>query len=187
VTSDSISTLPELYERIRTAYDELSETIRRLPDELLLEPNTIGSWSVRDVIAHIGGDELWMAGQLEALRAERIPTAASCYGIDTPLPPDMDWSQDGRNAWQHERLKGLSLEDTRSMAVEAHRRLLAAIATFTDQELSERLAIAQLGTVGHIRPPEEGEAAWPLWEWVRGVTYHHFADHVKDIRAVRGR
>ena len=149
-----------------------------------MAPNTIGTWSVRDVIAHIGGDEMWMAGQLEALRFEAMPTAASCYGIDLPPPADMDWSQDGRNAWQRERLHGLSLDDTRSMAREAHARLLAVVSTFDDKRLNEPLAIAMLGTTGWIRTPKDGEQSYPLWEWLRGVTYKHYAEHAEAIEAI---
>lgn len=182
MTEEAITSRAELLERIRSTYDEYSSTIGSLSDEALTHANTIGTWSVRDVIAHIGGDELWMAGQLEALRSETLPTAQSCYGIDLPPPSDMDWSQDGRNAWQQQRLAGLSLDDVRAMAREAHARLLAVISTFADEQLADRLAIGELKTVGWIRPPEDGEPAFPLWEWIRGVTYHHYADHAKAIR-----
>ncbi len=70
------------------------------------------------------------------------------------------------------------------MASEAHARLLAAIATLDDAQLADELTIGELGTVGHIRKPRAGEQAWPLWEWLRGVTYHHFADHTTAIRGL---
>lgn len=178
------SSVRELLQQIADAYNDFNAATSGLTDDLLTKESTIGDWSVRDIIAHIGGDEMWMAGQLEALRFETMPTAASCYGIDVPPPPDMDWSQDGRNAWQRERLGGLSLEDTRGMAKEAHRRLLAVVAAFEDGDLSKPLAITELKTVGWIRPPQEGEEAYPLWQWIRGVTYHHYAEHAGAIHLV---
>jgi hypothetical protein len=184
MTAEAVATLAELREHIRAAYDTYSAAIAALPQEALTAPNAIGSWSVRDVIAHVGADEMWMAGQLEALRFDAMPTVGSCYGIDLPPPPEMDWSQDGRNAWQREWLRGLSLDDTQSMAREAHARLLAVISALEEKHLSESLAIGMLGTVGWIRPPKEGEPAYPLWEWLRGVTYHHYAEHAEAIRAV---
>jgi hypothetical protein len=92
-------------------------------------------------------------------------------------------TQDDRNAWQYERLRGLSLGDVREMAAAAHTRLLAAIESFSGDEFSEELTIVNLGTQGHIRKRGEGEAGWPLWEWLRGVTYHHYSDHSEAIRA----
>jgi hypothetical protein len=177
-----IATTQELLQRIGATYDELKAAVSAFSDDDTTKPNVIGDWSVRDVVAHIGGDEMWMAGQLEALRSEMLPSALSCYGIDQPPPPNMDWSQDGRNAWQRERLKDLSLDDTRAMAREAHRRLLTVIAAFRDQDLMMPLAIAELNTVAWIRPPEQGEQTFPLWQWIRGVTYQHYAEHSHDIR-----
>jgi len=94
----------------------------------------------------------------------------------------MDWCEDGRNAWQRERLRGLSLDDVRAMARESHARLLAVISTFEDAQVSDLLAIAELKTVAWIRSPKEGEQAYPLWEWLRGVTYKHYEEHADMIR-----
>lgn len=177
----------EFLERVREAYQDLTAAIAGFSDEELLAPNMLGSWSIRDVIAHVGADQQWMAGQLEALLAGRAPTAASCYGGEVAPPEGIDLgTQDGRNAWQRERLAGLSLPEAQEMAEASHARLRAVIESLTDDDLSDKLTIAELGTTGQIRRPEPGEPAWPLWEWLRGVTYHHYADHAKDIRAARG-
>ncbi len=179
---DAITTRADLIERIRDAYDTYSAAIESIPQDTLTAPGTCGAWSVRDVIAHVGGDEQWMAGQLEALLPAELPTAQSCYGNDEPAPDGSFLSQDGRNAWQRERLRNLSLDDTRAMAREAHARLLAVVSSLDDAQLSEPLAIAMLGTVGWVRPPNEGEQAYPLWEWLRGVTYKHYDEHTEMIR-----
>jgi hypothetical protein len=182
---DTPTTISALLDRIDAAHAEFESAIAAIPDERLLAPNTIGTWSVRDVMAHVGGDQRWMAGQLEALRDGTLPTSRSCYGDDLP-PPEGDWSsQDARNAWQRERFGALSLDEVRSMAAEAHERLIAAIRSFTDEQLSDKLAIANLGTTAHIRPAKEGEHGWPLVEWIGGVTYRHYAEHLGDIRAVK--
>jgi hypothetical protein len=184
VPDDPPTTISALLDRIDRAHDEYESAIAAISDDCLLAPNTIGTWSVRDVMAHVGGDQRWMAGQLEALRAGEEPTSQSCYGDDLPQP-EGDWSsQDARNAWQRERFAALSLAEVRSMAAEAHERLIAAIKSFTDGQLSDKLAIANLGTTAHIRPAKNGEQGWPLVEWIGGVTYRHYAEHLEDIRAV---
>ena len=178
------TTISSLLERIAAAYAEFAAAIAAIPDDRLTAPNTIGKWSVRDMVAHVGGDERWMAGQLEALQAGELPTSQSCYGDDLP-PPEGDWSsQDARNAWQHERFGGLSLDGARSMAKESHGRLIAVVESFSDQQLSDKLAIADLGTTAHIRPAKDGEPGWPLVEWIGGVTHKHYEDHLQDIRSV---
>jgi uncharacterized damage-inducible protein DinB len=70
-------TVQALLDRVRNAYDEYSAAIADIPAGMLSAPDTIGSWSVRDVIAHVGADERWMAGQLEALQSSELPTATT--------------------------------------------------------------------------------------------------------------
>ena len=180
-----VTTRADLLGRSHDAYRDFSAAVAAIPSGMLTTPGTIGTWSVRDVIAHVGADEQWMAGQLEALQSNSLPTPKTCYGDDTPPPADMDWnSQDARNAWQRERLRDLSLDEVRSMAAEAHARLLAVIATLDDAQLAEDLTIGENGTVGQIRRPNAGEQAWPLWQWLRGVTYAHYADHADALRTL---
>jgi uncharacterized protein (TIGR03083 family) len=179
-------TSAELLKHVRESYAEYSDAVAAIPEETLTAPGTLDDWSVRDVIAHVGADQRWMAGQLEALLAGEQPTAMSCYSSDEPLPAGADLStQDGRNAWQRERLRGLSLDDVRTMVAESHERLLAVIESFSDEQLAEELTIANLGTVGWVRRPEEGEQGWPLWQWLRGVTYYHYAEHTAALRVLK--
>ena len=81
--ADVITSHAELLDRIRVAYDDYSNLIGTFSESALTKEATVGTWSVRDVIVHIGGDERWMAGQLEALRSENSPlrspaTASTC-------------------------------------------------------------------------------------------------------------
>jgi hypothetical protein len=187
VTPEAQPTHAGLLDRVRDAYEDYSAAIEAVPEDNLTTPS-IGSWSVRDVMAHVGADEQWMAGQLEALQAGVAPTALSCYGSEEYAKVDVELNtQDQRNAWQYERLRGLSLDEVRDMAAAGHVRLMAAIESFSDEQLAETLTIAQLSTTGHIRPAIGDETGWPLWEWLRGVTYHHYAEHATAIRAAAGR
>jgi hypothetical protein len=185
-TPDSSPTsITELLQRVHDAYADFQATIAPLNERTVTAPNTIGSWSIRDVVAHVGADELWMVGQLEALLRGEQPTAQSSYGDEILPPADIDLStQDGRNAWQHERLARLSLAEVVEMCAVAHARLLAIIESFSDDQLTQQLTVANLGTTGHIRPPKADEHSWPLWALLADVTYKHYAEHAQAIRAV---
>jgi len=181
--AESVTSHADLLDRVRSAYEDYAAAIEAVPEDKLTTP-AIGSWSVRDVMAHVGADEQWMAGQLEALQAGVPPTALFCYGSEEYAHVEVELNtQDQRNAWQCERLRGLSLDEVRDMAAAGHARLMAVIESFSDEQLSEELTIVNLNTTGHIRERREGEQGWPLWEWLRGVTYHHYADHAAAIRA----
>ena len=84
------------------------------------------------------------------------------------------------------RLAGLSIDEVREMAASAHARLLAAIDSCSNEQMLMTLTIADLPPMGHIRPPQKAETAWPLWEWLRGVTYFHYADHAAGVRTRGG-
>jgi len=189
IEPDQPTTIAEVLQRTREAYAAYQDAIAAFDEARLTVPNSVGGWSVRDVIAHVGADQQWMAGQLEALQAGEEPKVGSCYGdYASPPGPDIDMStQDGRNAWQRERLAGLSLAEARELAEAGHARLIAAIESFSDEDLTMPLAIGDLGLVGHVRSPRDGEEfAPPLWQWLRGVTWHHYADHTKDLREAAG-
>ena len=85
----------------RDKYAEFTQAIDALSDAQMMEPGADGDWRARDILAHVGADEMWMAAQLEALLAGEEPTALSAFGRDVSLPPDMGTSQDERNAWQY--------------------------------------------------------------------------------------
>jgi len=179
---DAPLTSAALLQRIAEAYARYLASIDAFEGDLAA-PDAVGDWSVRDVIAHVGADERWMAAQLEALRAGVAPTVEACYGEELGEPGEFDLStQDGRNAWQHARLRGIPLDEVLEMRELAHERLLAVARACSDADLAQILTIAPLGSQGHIRRPESGEQGWPLWQWLRGVTYGHYDDHAAAIR-----
>jgi hypothetical protein len=183
--SNQPASIAELLQCTRDAYADYEAAITEFGEERFMEPNAFGDWSVRDVIAHVGASQMWIAGQLEALIADVEPTMESCYRENAALPSEGTdiTTQDGRNAWQRERLATLSLDEVRELADTGHRRLVVVIESFSDDDLTMPLTIAELGLIGQVRRPKEGETFAPaLWEWLRGETYHHYADHARDIR-----
>ena len=93
---DAPASVAEFLDRARAAHVGFSAAVAALPEAMLTTRGTIGDWSVRDIMAHVGADELWMAGQIEAMRFGTLPTVASCYGIDKPVPEGINLaSQDG--------------------------------------------------------------------------------------------
>ena len=111
--ADEPTTLEELLERIHDAYADYNAGIAELGPERLLAPRAVGYWNVRDVIGHVGADQQWMAGQLEALLSGVEPTSEVCFGENLSLPAELS-TQDGRNAWQYQRLLGLRFRKLRA-------------------------------------------------------------------------
>lgn len=181
---DVPTTKEPLLQRMRAAYDEFDAAAGSVPSEQLETAGAAGDWSVRDLLAHTS--DRWLVAQLEASREGRLPTALECYGSEKPPPPpagaDLS-TPDGRNAWQHARDLGLTLEEIRERTREVRARLIALVEGYRDEDLATPYAIVELPLTGQLRPALDGEPfAAPLWRWIQGNSWHHHEDHARGIR-----
>ena len=177
------TTVTALAARNREGLAALDAEIARLTDEQLLAPNTVGDWSLRDVLAHLSVE--WLAAQLEAHLDGREPAPLDCYGTDEPPPSWYDPStNDGRNAWQHERDAALTLDQVRERFARFRVRMDALLARLSDEQLAASYILEPQGYVGRLRPAQEGESGIvaPLWRWLQGDTWHHYEAHLEDFR-----
>jgi len=171
-------------DRFRAAYTAFDEALGKLTDAQMLAPGPEGAWSARDVLAHVAADHRWFAGQMVAALEDREPTAAECFGDVSPPGPEHDLTtQDGRNRLQWEQNRHLSLGEVRGGHREYRAKLEAAIERLPEDQMEKPYAIEMLGFVGRVRRAREGEQGYPLWQWLRGNTWHHYEDHLKDIEA----
>ena len=175
-----------LSDRTRAALTALDTELDSLTDQQLLAPNTVGDWSLRDVLAHLSVE--WCPAQIEAYLDGREATAVECYGTDEPPPSWYDPStNDGRNAWQHERDGGLMLAEVRERFARYRRRMEALLARLSDDDLAALYILEPRGYVGRLRRAQEGESGVvaPLWRWLQGNTWHHYEAHLEDFRAAK--
>jgi hypothetical protein len=186
--SDEPRTRDAILGRFRKAYTAFDAALAKLTDQQMLAPGPGGGWSARDVLAHVGADHLWYTGQMTALLEGREPNAAECYGDVPPPGPGHDLStQDGRNRLQLEQNRDVPLDEVRRRYRANRDRLEAIMERLPDDQMEQPYAIAVLGFTGQVRPAAEGEQGFPLWQWLRGNTWHHYEDHLKDIEAAPGR
>jgi len=172
--------------RSQAALTALDAELQSLTEEQLLAPSTVGDWSLRDVLAHLSAD--WLPAQIEAHLDGRVATAVECFGTDDPPGPHHDLStEDGRNAWQHERDAALTLAEVRERFARYRSRMDALLARLSDDDLAASYVLEPLGYVGRLRPANDGETgvAAPLWRWIQGNTWHHYEAHLEDIRGAR--
>jgi hypothetical protein len=181
-------TKPEILERFRGAYTAFDAALAKASDEQLLVPGASGAWSARDVLTHVAADQRWWAAQLTAAMEGRAPTTAECYANPNPRPSQYDMStQDGRNAWQYELYRDQPLAEVREALVYYRERVIELANALPDAEFARPYAIVDSGVTGWVRPAEAGEQGFPLWQWFRGNTWHHYEDHLEDIEAAATR
>jgi hypothetical protein len=153
-------TKPELIDLVRSRRAEWDVCIAQVPQDKMTIPNSIGTWSIKDIIAHLTYYELWMANRLhERLRGE----------VYYPNEWDMmHW--DARNALIYERDKNIPLEDVLRASKEAFQQLVDGIEANPESFLLE---------------PQQFEGLpMPIlvWDMIRSEVYDHYRQHIPSIQ-----
>ena len=145
----------ELLNNIRRERQALEEVLARLtPAEMLLK-GVAGSWSVRDVLAHISAWERRMIDWIGShLRAEQ-PVV--------PLP----WDIDRMNADANAQVKDKPLEEVLTEFRLSYRESLALVESLTEEQLQTEYS--------HTWP------MGPLWLGVAANMNFHYREHRADI------
>ena len=165
--------------RTREAWAALDTALVLIDGEEMLRPRTPEGWSLRDFLCHLGNP--WLTAQLEAYLDGRDPEMFTCFGHEVPPEPSEDMStNDGRNAWHQRALRRLSLD----RYLDFRGRTEALLLRLPESEGDVAYALVPSGHIGRMRPALPGEPmSFPLWQWLRGETWHHFEDHVAAFEA----
>lgn len=171
-----------IIQRNQAAATRMNATLSRLTDEQLLAPDALGEWSLRDVLSHLGNQ--WLAEQIESHLEGREPDALAAWGTTEPPGPEFDMTtNDGRNAWQQQVRQQESVGEVRDRYHRFLERMDRAIERFPDEEFARPYALRYPDFVGRVRPAADGEAGFPLWQWIRGDYWHHLEDHLPSFEA----
>jgi hypothetical protein len=142
----------------RAAWDALLD---RVDPRLAVQPGAAGTWSLRDVIAHVTAYERLLVEALEQIAGGGTYKASSIRQL--PL--------EERNARLHAASIGLSLYEARAEAGRVFTRLLGAIDRYSEEDLRDATRFGGL-VVNE-----------PAWKAFAGESYEHYHEHIPGIRA----
>jgi hypothetical protein len=138
---------------IDTRWRALLASYAGLPDGLLLAPGVAGSWSVKDIIAHVTVWEHEALAHLPVVLAGRRPPRYSvAYG-----------GIDAFNALMTERHRALTLPEVLQQRDSTHRRLLEFVAQVPDAECAGDTRFRRrlrLDTYGHYAVHTRAISRW---------------------------
>lgn len=127
----------------------------------LMSPGAAGTWSVRDLVAHLTSYDRWFVNAAEAqMRGEMPPMDGTEW---------MDW--DERNAIHHNRTLYLSLDEVMDQSSKTYARLIELV-----EQMDEAFLIEPQQPPGVPQP-------FVVWEQLRGNTYDHYRLHMQDVRS----
>jgi hypothetical protein len=137
-------------------------------------PNACGTWSTKDVIAHLPVWARYMTSCIRAWQRGRPVTLHEMWGTNA-LP---NLSDDALNQWFVDQAREQSFDVCHGVLREVHTQLIGTIELLTDDELTKPgLGIPGLG---HTR-------TGALWEAVMSMSYDHVAGHLRDVSAALGK
>ncbi len=143
----------QLLKRLHKAWEALKASYFGLSDSELLEPGVTGTWSVRDIIAHVTWWEEEALTHLPLILAGGKPPRYSVtYG-----------GIDAFNAQITEQKRTVSLCEVLRQRDETHRRLIDFIQSVPEDQIARETRFRRrlrLDTYSHY--PKHAEA---IWKW----------------------
>jgi hypothetical protein len=143
----------QLLKRLDRAWEALKASYVGLSDSELLEPGVTGTWSVRDIIAHVTWWEEEALTHLPLILAGRRPPRYSVtYG-----------GIDAFNAQMTEQKRNLSLSEVLRQRDETHRRLIDFIQSAPEDQIARETRFRRrlrLDTYSHYPKHAEAIRKW---------------------------
>ena len=112
---------------------ELESVVTRVPPERMTEPGACGSWSVKDVLAHLAVENDWLALQLERRARGESPDPEELQRVEELGLAD----NETRNTYYAKLHRDLDLAYVRDWDRRANERLLTALAALPESRLQE--------------------------------------------------
>ena len=151
-----------LTKKIKKGHADIEELLSQLSDEQLLQAGTIGSWSVKDTLAHIVIHEQrmlkWMRTRLAGVNPVEYQPLAM---------PEAELNALNERIYQENR--AWQWQDVYQFWQMTHEQTLAFVKSVGEEELANP----------EVYCLKDGEA---LWEAVAANTYEHCAEHGSQIR-----
>lgn len=144
---------PRLLQRLGEAWEELKASYADIAEAEMAEPGVAGSWSIKDIIAHVA---TWEEESLKhlplILGGVRPPRYSVTYG-----------GIDAFNAQSLERSRELPLSVVLCRRDDTHRRLLRFLAAVPDEQFATETRFRRrlrLDTYGHYRKHARAIRNW---------------------------
>ena len=147
------ATLLKTFTETRAAWEAL---LAQFDEEQMLKPGAAGTWSVKDVIAHVASGE---SGIVPVLRTHVL--------VDTDL---WNLSDDERNEIEYQQKKDRPLHDIVNEERQAYTALLEVVQQLSDEDLNDPHYFKNM--------PEE----WIPWQLIAGDSFKHYDDHMPSLR-----
>ena len=149
----------ELLEELEDARKELFEMLEDLPDVMLLAPNVMGDWSIKDILAHLTYWEGQMVTMLFQIQR----------GIDRPSYLELNTRPEEEvNQQAHVMSKDRALEQIWQDWLGVRKQTIRRVSELNERDLTDPRRFSWLNNV-------------PLAQWIADATFLHEEEHAVQI------
>jgi uncharacterized damage-inducible protein DinB len=148
-------TVQQLIANIQNEREGWQALIEQIDQERLTSPGVAGSWSVKDIIAHI----TWFEREMVSLVKAHALVGSELWNLPT----------DERNAAIYEEIRGASLDRVLEDSAQVHQQILELLPTLSDKDLTNPESFPDM-------PPD-----WQPWLIIAQNTYEHYQQHIPDL------
>ncbi len=159
----------EMMTLIYQRWDELQDLMGQLSDDQM-DLALADGWSAKVHMGHIAG---WERSLMALLRGEDRSAAVGLG--DVPLEANADEEEfEAVNRALATKIVGMALGDVRADSERTHGDLMALLESMSEEDLMKPYS--------HYQPGGEYEGR-PVFAWVNGNTWDHYAEHIGWLKA----
>ncbi len=141
-------------EQARTHWEDL---LAQLDEQRMNQPGVVGSWSVKDLIAHIS----WYEREMVPVIRHRVFTGSEWW----------ERSTDERNELIYQQSKDCPLQEVVQEGRLSYEKLFQAVQSLSEDDLND---------ASHFQDMPED---WIPWQIFAGNSYEHYQDHLPALCA----
>ncbi len=150
----------ELLEALEDSHQEMIEMLEDLPDELMIKPGINGSWSIKDILAHLA----YWEGQTVTLLFQ------ASKGVSKPTTVHFSKEKvDEINQRWYETSRERSLDQVWQDWIGVRKQMIRRVSEFSEQDLNDLRRFPW-------------QKSTPLWQWIANDSYEHEEVHADAIR-----
>ena len=163
-------TIKQFIERLLHERDKFELLLNRVGfTRRMTMKGVTGNWSIKDIIAHVSAYEQYIADRLnEILHAETYVPCKTQNALEAFIDefgyPDFGsplLDDDTANAWVFEKYRNIPLEEIVAHELQAFTSIVTALEGMSEEAIKRH----------------------NLLDRVADNTYHHYREHIRDIRA----
>ncbi len=146
---------------LRDEHARWIKAVEMLKPELLSKPGLNGTWSIKDIIAHIS----WYEREIIDVIQQRKLVGSPLWNLST----------DERNAAIYKIIHDLPLKKVLDEAKTVFDELTAAVETLSDEDLINSSHFAEM------------PADWVPWQVIAGNSFEHYRQHLPDAISLQNK